>query len=364
MGSLFNLNKNVVHIKADNASAYLRYQVMAPLRFRLGPRDDTGFCAGGGGLWPAIQTFIEFFATNILAHAATIRVPAGTNLQDSFRRVITALFLPVSAGDPAFRALGRWFSKWVKSRKLIPPFGGKTLEAAATSGAVAICVPLEFAPLLAGRWERPNDQRRVVLLDGGDFWHSQRRPKLPFTPLQTFPRYVPFIVSSNTKFSGNTYRKKTISPSSSTLSGVVAVVQIVLAIRQLSLNYGTSINDAGLSSPYLIVIPYVLMSLVNLTAGILVSAYRQVTVLPMDKTLLPDINEAYLICQDNVPEVTKCQEPKRLLSLPIKFKSDTVSEVQTCTEANTNPVKDPVDVRPKIPPTALVMESKSLKHIS
>jgi len=29
------------------------------------------------GVWPAVQAFIAFFATNILAHAASIRVPAG-----------------------------------------------------------------------------------------------------------------------------------------------------------------------------------------------------------------------------------------------------------------------------------------------
>lgn len=67
----------------------------------------------------------------------------------------------------------------------------------------------------------------------------------------SYPRYVPFNVFSNYEI---LERKKTISPLSSTLSGVVAVVQVVLGIRQLSLNYGSSINTPGLSSLYLIVI--------------------------------------------------------------------------------------------------------------
>ena len=284
----------------------------------LRPRDATGFCAKGGGAWPAIQGLIEFLATNILAHAATIRIPAGSNMEDSFRRVVTALVLPVSAGDAAFRALGRWMGRWMKSKRLIPEVGGKGLDAAAVSGAVAICVPLEFAPLLAGRWEQPQNRRRVVLLDGGDFWHSYGKSRnLPFTLIETFPRYVPFIVSSKTKF-GEKYKKKTISPSSSALAGVVAVVQIVLSIRQLYLNYGSSITGDGLSSPYLVVIPYILMSLVNLSAGILVNSYRQVTVLPMEVTKLPDVNEAYMVCLENCPEIVKCQEPQRILSRAAK----------------------------------------------
>lgn len=307
----------------------------------LRPRDATGLCAKGGGVWSVTQALIEFLATNILAHAATIRIPAGTNMEDSFRRVVTALVLPVSAGDAAFRALGRWTGCWIKSKKLTPPVGGKGLEAAAISGAVAICVPLEFAPLLAGRWEQPQNQRRVVLLDGGDFWHSDGKSRdLPFKPIQTFPRYVPFIVSSKTKFLGEKYKKKTISPSSSTLSGVVAVVQIVLSIRQLYLNYGSSITDVGLSSPYLVVIPYILMSLVNLTAGILISSYRQVTVLPMEVTQLPDVNEAYMVCLENCPENVRCEEPHRILSRAAPPESAPGDPQSTSKRTKTRPVED------------------------
>jgi hypothetical protein len=301
---------------------------MAPTLASVRPRDAS---STGGGTGQAILSFFEFLAANIIAHTATIRIPAGTNFADSVQRVMTALVLPVSAGDPAFRALGRWATHWryPYRQKGIPwyasAFGGDKLQDAGTSGAVAICVPLEFAPLLAGRWERVTPQRRAVFLDGTDFWHARRkRPELPFrtpAPSEIFPRYCLFILPSNTRFDYNHYKANKISPSGSVLTYVVAIVQIILSARQLNLNYGSSITDNGLSSPYLVVVPYMLMSVINLIASVFVGSYRQVTVLPMEKDKFPDVNEVYLVkCLDKeCPGKSTCdkQHHRRIIALDL-----------------------------------------------
>ena len=256
-----------------------------------------GFCPYGGGTWPAVQTIIIFLITNVLSHAATIQIAAGSDKKRSVQRVMNAVLLPVSAGDSAFHSIGRWFfaaaSRWRKSqrkgyRKIRDIFRrGNPLENAATSGAVAISVPVRFAPLLIGRWELVDWNRKIVNFADSKVWRSPGKitdDQLTFRkPSATFERYLPFILPPDVQFEGDDYKspEHTIQPSSSALSSVVGIVQIGLSIRQLSVQYGSSISSKGLSSPYLVVIPYMLMSFVNLTANALVGQYPRVTMLPM-----------------------------------------------------------------------------------
>jgi hypothetical protein len=262
-------------------------------------RDATvGFCPDGGGTWPAVQTLIVFLITNIIAHAATIQIAAGSDTKSRVKRVMNAILLPVSAGDSAFHSLGRWFSRWIQNPKMAAVLRGDTLEDAAISGAIAISVPIEFAPLVIGRWELVDETRTIVKFEDRKSWRSPKinNDSLKFRkPSAKFERYLPFILPPDFRFEGDYLSKKhTIMPSSSALSSVVGIVQVGLSIRQLSLQYGSSIADKGLSSPYLAVIPYMLMSLVNLVANTLVGQYRGVTMLPMKK-FSQKPNEVFII---------------------------------------------------------------------
>lgn len=125
------------------------------------------------------------------------------------------------------------------------------------------------------------------------FWPVQAELDLPFQIAASFTRFVPFILPSNIRFLPR-YRGVKIAPSSNALPSIIAIVQVILSIRELSVQYGLSISDKGLSSPYLMVIPYILMSLVNLVANILVGSYRRVTMIPM-KDKLPEFNEVYIV---------------------------------------------------------------------
>ena len=245
---------------------------------------------------------------------------------------MNAIVLPVSAGDSAFHSLGRWCSaaasRWSGSKDRLKGYRriaivfrrGKPLENAATSGAVAISVPVEFAPLVIGRWELVDWKRKIVNFEDSESWRSPDeiiRTQLNFRkPSATFERYLPFILPPDVEF-GHDYLSKEhkIQPSSSALSSIIGIVQIGLSIRQLSVQYGSSIASDGLSSPYLAVIPYMLMSFVNLAANALVGQYRQVTMLPMKKTTLPEANRVYIIkcLYKNCPGKRNC--PGRILGL-------------------------------------------------
>lgn len=279
--------------------------------------NGTGFCYYDGGTWPATQALIAFVVTNIIAHAATIRLPAGANRPSIMLRILAAIVQPVTAGDVAFRALWRWATRWRNPRRLITAFGGDKLEDAATAGALAISIPLKFAPLLVGRWELVDSSRKIVILGNRKYFGSDRIRQLPFKPTAIYPRYIPFIVPSDTVFDSRLAAIR-IPPSSNALSHIIAIGQAGLSARQLYLNYGFSITIQGLSSPYLVVIPYMLMSMVNFVANTLVSNFRRVTIIPMKTSKITQVNEVYIVnCQQSKCEgKIKCEKTHNIEHQP------------------------------------------------
>jgi hypothetical protein len=250
-------------------------------------------CTAGGGLWPTFQAFVTFLVTNIFAHAATIHLPSGLNSRSTILAIINSIFLPVFAGDRAFHSINRWGTRLFKGKMAIGDvLGGATLEDGATSGVIIVCVPLRFAPILCGRWSRVTTDQNTTTLGNAMFWQPIKNPKLPFKIDGKFQKYVPFVLPPTTRFPG--YQNYRISPSAAGLGQIVGVVQIVLSGRQLYLNYSTSLLTNGLSSPYVSVIPYILMSIVNLVTNALVGSYTQVTVLPMAHDELPKDNEVFI----------------------------------------------------------------------
>lgn len=257
------------------------------------------FCAAGGGVWSATQALIVFLVTNIIAHAATIYLANGSDAWLAVKSVFQALLLPVNAGDQALNAVSRWGRRLITGHLGIKSaLGGFTFEDAATAGAIAISVPLEFVPILHGRWDAVNEHQRIVMLDNKEFWNDEdwsyraSPGGLPFRISDKYPRYVPYILPPTTRFPG--YKKYKIAPQSSILPQIIAVIQVILSSRQLYLKYYTSIRMNGLSSPFVVVIPYLFMSLVNLIANTLVGSYAQITMLPMAQERIPEKNEVYI----------------------------------------------------------------------
>jgi hypothetical protein len=243
----------------------------------------SGSCAVAGGIWPATQALLGFLVTNIFAHAVTIYLAPGTDTIHSVEMVYQALLLPVKAGDGAIHALWRYFRRW-KTLRPEHYFGGTHFEDAATAGAIAVVVPLRYAPLLRGRWDSVRYQR-LVMLDNKIFWYDldrnrQEFDKVPYEIHDIGSRYVPFILPSRTTFPK--YADYRISPQSSALAQLVAIVQLVLSIRQLLLQHSASIDINGLSSPFLVVVPFIMMTFINLLANVFVGSYSQIVVLPME----------------------------------------------------------------------------------
>ena len=297
----------------------------------------SGFCSEKGGIWPVVQALLTFLTTNIFAHAATLYLPPGADLSLTVFSVFQAILLPVSAGDYALHVLGRYGRRvWKSQIPISDIFGGFKFEDAATAGAIAISVPLKFVPLLQGRWDSIiHSRQHLVMLDNEDFWHREvwtveaHQNKLPFTVNGKFYRYVPFLLPPTTKFDG--YKNYKISPQSNWLPGIIAVTQLILSGRSLYLTYRGSIQTFGLSSPYLVVVPYLLMTFINLLANVLVGSYAQIVVLPMKAARVPQPNQVLIASR-------RGEKASRIISLIPKQSSTSFS----------GPSKDPEKLHPEV----------------
>jgi hypothetical protein len=244
------------------------------------------------GTAKAVESFSVFLLTNVLAHAATVSLPAGANARRTAWVIFGAIAWPVIAGNIAIMRLTRWF-KGSSSRQTWTGKRHDTMEDASVAGAVAIFIPRCLAPLLVDKWDVVGWTQHCLLLD-----HQRYPPYNPHGPTRSqWPlvcQYYQFILPPNTKFPG--YSNHKFYPASSVLRQAIAVFQIVFSSVNLYTTYWQRVRQGGLSSAFLIAIPYILMSLVNLVTSLLISVYSHVIVLPMAEDVLPGIN------QERIPE--------------------------------------------------------------
>ena len=245
----------------------------------------SNFCAGG--LWPAVQSFLTFLITNIFAHAASIHLPSGTDRKGTVLAIFTAVLTPVFLGDHAFHTIGRWGRRMrsrVKREKRSWPkivcviktiFPGDTIEDAAMAGAIAIRIPDRLTDVVKDSWERVGSSQELVAFDRIAYKKPHVVADGLFSPQLSETNL--FLLPPTARFKENS--RYSIPASSSILTQLIAIVQLFLSSRQLYINFSGSITSGGLASPYLVVIPYLLMTLVNFVANSLVGSYPQILVL-------------------------------------------------------------------------------------
>ena len=219
-----------------------------------------------------------FFGANILAHAATIHPRTGATKTNTFRRMLLMLVAPITAGTVATHAIIT-FVLGIKNHGWKAHFlrAAEKLEDAVPAGAVAILVPKDLAPVVAGRWKLVGSERHSLYLNN----EPTENPREPYIPADD--TYLEFILPPQSRLPG--YKKHKFFPSSSFANELIAVIQLIYGVYQLVSQYGPEIQTMGLSSPYICAIPYLFMSLVNLLANILMENYSHIVVLPPTSTM-------------------------------------------------------------------------------
>lgn len=203
----------------------------------------------------------------------------------------------------------------------------ETLQDAVAAGAVGILVPREFAPVLAGRWKLVGDERHSLMLSSKRSHPkgASREPHIPSPEAK-----LEFILPPQSKLPG--YKDFKFYPSSSSAAMAIAVIQLVYGVYQLVTQYGSEISLMGLSSPYIFVVPYLLMSLVNLFANTVMPSYTHVVILsPEGDFSTTDSTE--LSRRNSTSTITsKPESEKTAITAPTQNKTDENVDVEATGE--------------------------------
>lgn len=150
-----------------------------------------------------------------------------------------------------------------------------SLSAAFNAEAVIIHIPHEhFVTVLSLRWRSLYDE------------DPRREMSAPVHNRLEF-----FFVPCSAEAMDLPTRKTKIYAQHLASQSAIAIYQVVYSSVEIFVNHWSDIRQQGLSSPYVLVIPYAFMSLVNLLANTMVPVYPQVTVLEP----LPDSSTGDLV---------------------------------------------------------------------
>jgi hypothetical protein len=257
------------------------------------------FCPSG--LWPAVQGLVAFLISNVFSHAASIHLVPGADARTALITILSAIVTPFAMGSHAFGVVDRARRRFsYRLRKalgwkgklqvvLTPLFCGDALDNAVVSGALAIRIPREYKALTKS-WKRVQGGQRLI--SPASWGYTDTRVQVIRDRCRMSGYFVPWlqfdegcedlfvVLPPDTTFNNVDGIKYVVIPNSTLLSQIIAVIQLVLGSRQIFLNYESSVATQGLSSPYLCVIPYLLMTLVNFLANAFAGQYPQVIVLP------------------------------------------------------------------------------------
>lgn len=229
----------------------------------------------------AVWDILVFFAVNVLAHCLTMRDYPGQLLSATLWRSCRMAISPVTAGRESFEileiftksAVKRWsqgdctaaamqgysrFHHWAA-------YGGYySIDAAIRSQAVAICVPEHYLEEVKRRspWIQVTaDSQKSVFMNGT-------------TPTKDELDRIYLVPSC-----AHTVIAREIIPQGTGPKNAISLFQLVYTSFQLFYSDWSTIKKDGLSSPYVVAVPYLAMSSLNLLVNCLVASYTCVTIL-------------------------------------------------------------------------------------
>ncbi|KAL6307253.1 hypothetical protein BKA93DRAFT_96399 [Sparassis latifolia] len=247
---------------------------------------------------------ILFFGANIIAHALTITIRSGQKAWKTFLVSCGVIFSPfivrMNYSEAMMDVLDAWRNRWReartdiswKERLHVAIFGNKDsrwpLQTAIDSGAVAIEVPKDRrAQAEAAHWQVVDMEEGIALFVDGLAVSEE-----------TEYRLIPVGAKSESEIQ--------VAPSSSVLKTVVTIAQLLYTSIELYQSYDRDVRMNGLSSPFIVIIPYVVGSFMNLIINIFLVSYPYVVV------MRPKSREGITTTKSEMPEpVPSAPQPEK-----------------------------------------------------
>src|SRR5579859_6885630 len=232
---------------------------------------------------PLIHVILSFLTVCVL-HVTTRHAPLPESFSVSLRHIIEMLLSPVSGTIASTISICNIFAALTTKRRNRSG-AARQLADAISAGAIVIQIPRRFLSMLNEHcsWRPLSHQ----ISDQQIFWQTDQRnganapPRNTHYGITSTARDVfseePMLYSlpPTSRITCNTLVQ--VFRSSNKIVIAVTLLQLIYTAFKVYIQYGMLIRDRGLSTPFLVAIPYLYMSFVNLIANLVQGSYTHVT---------------------------------------------------------------------------------------
>jgi len=223
----------------------------------------------------AARSAIIAYLLNLAVYQVSFHRPPGSSEAFAIQRMLVMLLCPltssyssmyylityiarITAGELSFKQVLRSIS-----RVELP----KTFQDAVSAGAVGILIPTRFHEIaISYYWYQAEFGTIALKLD------------LEELDKNSIIRSSVFTLKTQHRVRGRS-AKQSLYPSSNMLTQLVACVQLVYSAWTYLQQYKTTLVPDGISSPFISLLPYMLMSFINLVTNMVIPIYSNIYVL-------------------------------------------------------------------------------------
>jgi hypothetical protein len=222
-----------------------------------------------------LLSIIAFIIGILFIHITTAHAHITVPLRESLGHTIAMILSPITSGIASGHVTALFARRGVFCRRL-PCF-----QYSISAGAIGIWIPHEFVHNLSTShlgWRRVEYGTLVSMR--GIIGRLQTKDT-------SHGRPVLFVIPRTSHVVDNRYNYLSPCSTSNKVAISLALIQLIWSTYTAYSQYAPLIRDRGLSSPFLIAIPFLYMNFLNLIANLVEGSYPYVTVLPPSNRHLP-----------------------------------------------------------------------------
>lgn len=201
-------------------------------------------------------------------HITTAYTPIATPWRESLGHAIAMILSPVTSGIASVHAVALFARRGLSCRRL-PCF-----QYSISAGAIGIWIPRDFLnnfPTSYLGWRR---------VENGALVSMRGIIRKLRTDHPSDSRSVLFLIPRTSRVVDNLYNHLSPRSTSNKVAISLALIQLIWSTLTAYAQYAPLIRNRGLSSPFLIALPFLYMNFLNLTANLVECSYPYITILP------------------------------------------------------------------------------------
>ena len=219
-----------------------------------------------------------FFIGVCIVHTMTTPVPIPNPIGDTWCQALSMILGPVGVGCSSFNSIVILAVKI--ARRKCGTFNNHVPHDAISAGALAIRIPRRFTGAIVISpfgWRKLKNGIPLIDIDAHAFATRSYDP----TPRNGEDDTILYCLPPTSRVNMSIK----LFPATNKLNSAFAILQLIYSLVQAYIQFDPLIRIQGLSSPFIIAIPYLYMSLINLMANLAQGSYTHVTIIPPARKL-------------------------------------------------------------------------------